>query len=157
MPLTDRERVRRDIQDKPAEVTEQFVGDGAQLVYVLSRPNPSDVVVTTATGMLTATVSGARLTLSATTDEIFDVFYTSAVFSDDDIDDWLANEGSVDGAILRGIRAQIMGDYSMFRAPDGTSVDNRLRQQQLVQMYRELTGGQNINQPVPAGRIITPC
>ena len=43
MPLTDRDRVRLTISDKPRIVQEMFAGDGASTIYVLTNPNPTDV------------------------------------------------------------------------------------------------------------------
>ena len=159
MPLTDRGRVRLTISDKPRIVQEMFAGDGASTVFVLTHPNPTDVsAVAGGTGLMFDTTADGKLTLDTAADEVFVATYTSVEYTDDEIDDMLEREGNVNGAALFALRGLIMSDrYRMWRAPDGTLVNNTILINARLRMYELLSkeAGADLLE-IPDGSIVIP-
>ena len=157
MATSDRDRVRRKMLDKPRLQSDQFVGDGTTLVFALTRPNPANLDIS---GGLSATADDTgKLTFATAPDELFTVTYQWTRFTDDDIDDWLETDGSVEGAALEGIKAEIAGtEWGRFSAPDGTSYDNSGRRLALQQLYNALSkeAGADL-QRIPQGEVIPSC
>lgn len=164
MTLSTLQQVRLRIQDPYRYGEETRVGDGTAATFKLGQgaPHswitaPSAYVVASnawsATGATFDTGFGIvafSATISANT--AWRATYQWAVFSDDEVNQFLSDGGDVLGASIEAIRALMFDSLkrASWSAPDGTSYDDTAAQSQLAKMYELLKDEQR---EAPAGGI----
>lgn len=131
--LTDVQQVRLKIQDIPAIADQTHVGDGTANTFGLPHRN-----VTSATAFVAGaggwTATGATFNPSGcvefgtpiSANSAFRTRYVYSVFSDDELQQWLADGGSVVGAAKQAVQALMFDGLKRARwsSPDGTSYDD---------------------------------
>lgn len=152
MTLTTAQRVRLKIADAPHYVDETRYGDGTANVFTLPYNNitaasayvPLNGTAWSGTGC-TFNPSGI-LSFSATISANSAFRYTLqwSVFSDAEIDDFLAVGGTVIGAAIEALGSMMFDATraAAWEAADGSSYDNRSAQQHLRELYDKLLEAQ---------------
>lgn len=147
MALTTAQRIRVKIQDAPVLVDRVLYGDGTASSYLVPHVNLADgtayvpgVGGWSATG---ATFNPSGLISFATAisaNSAFRVVYAYSHFSDDEIDQFLADGGSVLGAAVEAAQALMFDGLkrSRWMASDGSSYDDLAGQAHVRAMYEQL-------------------
>lgn len=147
MALSARDRLRRDVQDRPQRVIETLLGDGKTTRFVLPQENIAGAVAYTIQSDAWAEVSGAvigadgSVVMPTAVDGEIRVEFTFTAFSDSELDGILDEAG--DDLLDAQIKCCeiLMFDSlkrGMWRSVDGSVVDNRMRMDTLMNMHKSL-------------------
>lgn len=151
MPLTIEQDVRLLIQDQPALAAYNLYGDGTASAYLLKHANLTSAsafapslggqtawVPTAATFNASGMVSFDR---GLPNESAYRLTYTYSVFSDEEIDQFLLNGGSRNGAAREAVKVLMFDGVKRARwvAPDGSSYDDTAALEHLRAMYALFT------------------
>lgn len=147
MALTTAQRVRLKIQDQPLLKRVTLVGDGTASAFDLVHRNVTDgSAYVPAAGGWSATgatfvnsgVVGFAGAISA--QSAVQVTYVHSTFSNDEIDQFLADGGSIVGAAIEAVQALMFDGLrrQKWAAPDGTEVDDTAAMRLLNDLYKTL-------------------
>jgi hypothetical protein len=148
MPLSTAQQVRLRVQDQPTRADVSFMGDGTAVSFGLPQRNISSgtAFVPVAAGW---SATGATFDASGfvtfsdriSANSAFRTVYIHSVFSDDDVDQMLADGGTVLGASIEAVQTLMFDGVkrSQWEAPDGTSYDDTKAMDHLREMFKLLT------------------
>jgi hypothetical protein len=149
MTLNITAQVRLRIQDRWRFASEEFLGDGNDDLFKLTQGSPYSTV-TAATAYLRqatsysatgTTIDGdlglVRFSGTISANSAIRVNYQWAVFSDDEVTNFIQQGGNVAGASLEAIRSLMFDGMKRARwaAPDGSTYDDTAVLRHLKEMY----------------------
>jgi hypothetical protein len=147
MPLTDSQAVRLRIQDQPLRADTTYLGDGTAVSFGLPQrnissgsafvPGPGGWSATGATFDATGFVTFGT---AHSANSAFRTVYVYSVFSDAEIDQMLADGGTVLGASIEAVKTLMFDGVkrSIWKAPDGTTYDDTDAMEHLRSLFRLL-------------------
>lgn len=145
MTLTDLQKVRLKIQDAPIAENLTRYGDGTANQFLLPHINPTTASAYvplggTAWSATAATVDATGIltfTNVISAQSAYNIRYIHTTFSDDEVQNFLDEGGSILGAALAAVETLMFDAVKRARwmASDGTSYDDTSSQAHLRQMY----------------------
>lgn len=147
MALTDLERIRLVIQDKPQTQNAVYTANGVDTRYELAYPNPQEgsaFVETNQRWAMTAASFQADGYVvfpdRVSANSAFRVEYAHTVFTDDELRYYMEAGGDTRGAQILAIETLMFDSLkrAQWGAPDGTSYNDTAAQAQLIKMHERL-------------------
>lgn len=145
MALTDSQKVRLRIQDIPEQVRDTYYGDGTATTFALPHRNLTTASAYVPQGGTAWSATGATFNASGSVafsgvisaSSAYQTVYTHSVFSDTEIDQFLADGGTIIGASLEALGALLFDGIKRARwaAADGTSYDDTQAMVHLRELY----------------------
>lgn len=150
MALTTAQRIRLLIQDLPIREDVTLIGDGTANAFLAPHTNlTSASAFVPGAGNASWTATGFSYSLNGeysfsgvvSANSPYRITYTHTTFSDDDIDQFLADGGGIKGAALEAVQALMFDAVKRARwmASSGESYDDTNAQTHLREMYSKLT------------------
>lgn len=145
MPLTDLQKVRTKIADVPIAENLTRYGDGTAVQFVLPHLNPTTASAYVPLGGTAWSATAATFdptgiltfTNVISANSAYNLRYIHTTFSDDEVQNFLDEGGSVIGAALAAVDALMFDAVkrSRWMASDGTSYDDTSSQSHLAKMH----------------------
>lgn len=148
--LTSGQRVRLTIQDPPIRADYTLIGDGTAASFLAPHTNlTSASAFVPGAGNSAWSATGFSYSLNGeysfsgviSANSAYRLTYTHTTFSDDEVDQFLADGGSVNGAALEAVKALIFDAVkrSRWMSSDGQSYDDTNAQTHLREMYEKFS------------------
>lgn len=148
MALSTANHVRLRIQDIPARIDVTYAGDGTAQSFTLPHRNlssasafvPLNGTAWTATGATFDPTGVVSFSGVISAQSAFRAVYVHSTFSDDEIDQFLAVGGNVNGASQEAVLSLMFDGLKRARwaAPDGSSYDDTAALRTLKDLYDTL-------------------
>lgn len=150
MALNSAQRVRLQIQDPPIRADLTLIGDGTAASFLASHTNlTSASAFVPGAGNSAWSATGFSYSLNGeysfsgviSANSAYRLTYTHTTFSDDEVDQFLADGGGVNGAALEAVKSLMFDATKRARwmASDGSSWDDTNAQTHIREMYDKLS------------------
>lgn len=149
MALSTLQQVRLKIQDAPTRENVTLYGDGTANAFQMAHTNIYNAVAYVPQGATAWSATACAIDASGvftfagviSAYSAFNVRYEHTTFSDDEIQQFVDNGGSVVGASLEAVEALMFDAVKRGRwmASDGTSYDDTSAQSHLMKMHETLS------------------